>query len=294
MKTSTIPANSGVYLLPPRLQAGFEQAEKNKTERERSGQLNKINDRVSDVQLPLWDDSRRAMPNEYARSAIFTVRNKKIPRRTIVNQNIFVLGECTITYTGIELRAYDDELVWLEILNLAKAFELGSRVEFTYYQICKALDWPLNGGYYRKIHECLLRLKATAVALHNKRLGKGKAISFIGEYEWEDGTGKKLPKCRVCIPSDIQSLFAGHQFTEVEWGSYRTLSPIARRLYDYAASHKKPYALRLETVREMCASDSVNRIRRWEEQVIAALNELIACDLICNGDVRLGLVFISR
>lgn len=282
------------YPLPPLVREKAERAAKNISERKRSDPLRQLNIRADFGQLPLWSDSRRAMPNEYARSAIFTVRNKRVPRRTLVNQSIFVVGDCAITYTGIELRAYDDELVWLEILNLAKVSRLGAWVEFTHYQVCKALGWPINGSYYRKIHECLLRLKATAVAVHNKRLGKGRAISFIDAYEWENATGQKLKKCRVCIPSDMHALFAGHQFTEVEWSAYRKLSPVARRLYDYAASHKKPHALRLETVRDMCASDSVNRIRKWMEQVIFALDELKDCGLICDGEVRIELVSIVR
>lgn len=277
----------GGFPLPPRMRAAAERAATTCIERER--QI-----RPETAQLPLWDDSRRAMPNEYARSAIFTVRNKRVPRRSFSNHSIFVVGECVITYTGVELRAYDDELVWLEIIHLAKEFPLGGWIEFTPYQICRALGWPTNGAYYRKVHECMLRLKATAVALHNKRLGKGKAISFVEAYEWEDVAGQRLPKSRVQIPPDMQALFAGHQFTEVEWSEYRKLSPVARRLYDYTASHKKPHPLRLGTVRDMCASDCDNRERRWKEQVINALNELVASRLIQYGEIRGELVFLVR
>lgn len=246
------------------------------------------------VQLPLWNDSRRAIPNEYARSAIFTVRNKKRERRTITNQNVFVVGECVIRYTGIELRAYDDELVWLEVLNLAKPFPLGEWIQFSCYQICAVLGWSKSKFYYQKIHECLLRLKATAVSIENRRLGKGKAISLIEDYEWVDSTGSRLPKCRVKIHRDMRDLFAGHHFTELEWGAYIKLSPVARRIYDYASSHRNPYPLRLDTVRSMCGSDSCNRARRWMEQVKNALSELKGWQLIKDGEIRVGRVFIQR
>ena len=246
------------------------------------------------AKLPVWDESRRAMPNEYARSAIFTVRNKKVARRTITNQDVFVVGDSVVRYTGIELRAYDDELVWLEVLNLAKNFPLGEWIQFSVYQICKALGWSKSKFYYKKIHECLLRLKATAVSIENSRLGKGKAIAFIEDYEWEDSSGAKLPKCRVRIHQNMSDLFGGHHFTELEWEAYIGLSPIARRIYDYAASHRIPYSLRLETVGKMCGSDSSNRVRRWREQVNKALEELKSKHLIKGGEVRIGLVFIQR
>src|SRR5208283_1700705 len=66
---------------------------------------------VLPAQLPLWPCNVRAMPNEICRSAIFTVRNSHAPRVTIQNKPIFVVGNGKITYTGIELRAEDDELV---------------------------------------------------------------------------------------------------------------------------------------------------------------------------------------
>lgn len=246
------------------------------------------------LQLPLWSDARRALPNEYARSAIFTVRNKKVERRTITNKNVFVVGDCVVRYTGIELRAYDDELVWLEVLNLAKNFPLGEWIQFSCYQVCTALGWSTSKFYYQKVHECLLRLKATAVSIENKRLGKGKAIAFIEDYEWEDATGNRLPKWRIRIHQNMSALFGGHHFTELEWDAYKKLNPVARRIYDYVASHRTPNPLRLDTVRNMCGSESVSRARRWKEQVNQALDELKGRHLIQEGEIRMGLVFFQR
>ena len=83
------------------------------------------------IRLPAWPDEARAMPNEVCRSAIFTVRHRGKKRDPLVNQAIFMLGDGVITYTGIELRAEDDELVWQQILNRAKRGPLGQWIEFT-------------------------------------------------------------------------------------------------------------------------------------------------------------------
>lgn len=283
---------------PPRLRAKIEVARQHLVERD--AQLiehcqPESRHRIEVVQLPPWNDARRAMPNEYARSAIFTVRNKKVPRRSFTNQAIFVVGDGEITYTGIELRAYDDELVWLEILNLAKEYTLGKWIEFTPYQICKALDWATNGFHYKKVHECLLRLKSSAVALHNKQIGQGKAISFIEAYEWQDAALNRLPRCRIMIHPTMQTLFAGNKFTEVEWKAYRKLSPVARRLYDYSASHKRPYALRLDTIRNMCGSDCTSREgNRWAQIINDALAEMGSSGLLACGYIHRSLVHFKR
>ncbi|TOK52145.1 transcriptional regulator, partial [Vibrio parahaemolyticus] len=72
---------------------------------------------IKDAQLSLfdiapWGDHMRALPNDYARSALFTVRNKRVPRLALQSEPIYSIGDdVNITYTGVELRAEDDELV---------------------------------------------------------------------------------------------------------------------------------------------------------------------------------------
>ena len=64
-----------------------------------------------------WPDSMRAIPNDYARSALFTVKNKRQPRESYQRKEIYhVNKDVRITYTGLELRADDDELVWQQVL----------------------------------------------------------------------------------------------------------------------------------------------------------------------------------
>ena len=60
----------------------------------------------------------RHIPNDCARSSIFTARNKRSPWLSLMHQQLFHYNEhVSILYTGIELRAEDDEIIWLQILN---------------------------------------------------------------------------------------------------------------------------------------------------------------------------------
>lgn len=250
------------------------------------------------AQLPLWPDNVRAMPNDVCRSAVFTVRNSRTPRITIQNKPIYVVGDGMITYTGIELRAEDDELVWQQFLDIGKGYPIGSWFSFTPYQICVAIGWPTNGAYYRKVHDCLLRLKATAISVENKAsknsAGKGKAVSMVEGYEWDTNEKGNRTRLRLKISPGMDKLFAGSQFTHLEWIAYRDLTPIARRLFDYAASHLRPYPLKLETAREMCRSDSMI-IRRWRQQVKEACKVLEASGLLKRAYVSPNdLVFFER
>lgn len=235
------------------------------------------------AQLPLWPCNVRAMPNDICRSAVFTVRNSRVPRASIQNKQIYVVGDGMITYTGIELRAEDDELVWQQILDIGKEHLLGTWIKFTPYQICMALGWSTNGHYYNKVHECLLRLKATAISIEIKvssnSAGKGKAVSMVRDYEWDTNEKGKRTRHRLKISPGMDKLFADRQYTHLEWIAYRDLTPIARRLYDYAASHLRPFPLKLETLRKMCESDSMIP-KRWRQQVKEACAILEASNLV--------------
>ena len=127
----------------------------------------------------------RHIPNDYARSSIFTARNKRAARRNFLHEKLFHYNEfVTILYTGIELRAEDDEIIWLQILNYGQRVPLRDSFEFSIKDLVSDVGWHKNGRYYDKARECISRLKANEVlALNSKAYGKSGAISLIQNYE---------------------------------------------------------------------------------------------------------------
>lgn len=245
------------------------------------------------MQLEIWPDDVREIPNDYARSAIFTVRNKTEPRASLQGALVFHVEKAVrITFTGIELRADDDELVWQQILDYAKRFPLGEPVEFNLHELCKDLNWSINGRNYDKARQSISRLKANEVKVENERIGRGVAISLIREYEFA-GDGAKGTKYRIWIHPNLIILFAGNTSTRIAWAQYRDLTPIARRLYDYFASHKSPFPLRLDTFYKMCAS-TCSSSRKWKSMVKAACAELEENHLVRKAWVHEECIFCER
>jgi hypothetical protein len=78
-------------------------------------------------------------------------------------------------------------------------------------------------------------------------------VSLIRRFRVLD-RGKRTSRCQVEIDAEMVVLFAGDHYTKFVWEKYRKLSPTARRMFDYFASHKEPYPLKLETFRLMCGS----------------------------------------
>lgn len=216
----------------------------------------------------------RHIPNDYARSSIFTARNKREPRRTLMHEKLFHYSEhVSILYTGIELRAEDDEIVWLQILKYGERVALGEPFDFSIKDLVNDVGWHKNGRYYDKARECISRLKANEVlALNTKAYGKSGAISLIQNYTASNDENGKPTHYRVWIDPNLIVLFAGNTFTSHSWDVYRQLSPVARRLADYIKSHKHPYPLTLEKFRQMCGSNDTN-LSSWRQTVKKACAE---------------------
>ena len=97
-----------------------------------------------------------------------------------MHEKLFHYNESvSILYTGIELRAEDDEIVWLQILKAIRTkCSSGEPFEFSIRCLVRDVNWSKNGRYYDKVRECISRLKANEIwALNTKAYGKSGAIS---------------------------------------------------------------------------------------------------------------------
>jgi hypothetical protein len=220
-------------------------------------------------------ENMRHIPNDYARSSIFTARNKREPRRTLMHEKLFHYNEhVSILYTGIELRAEDDEVVWLQILKYGEGVPLGEPFQFSVKDLVRDVNWSKNGRNYDRARECITRLKANEVlTLNKKAYGKSGAISLIQNYTAVNDAEGKPTQYRMWIDPNLIVLFAGNTFTSHAWEVYRDLSPVARRLADYIKSHQHPYPLAAEKFRQMCGSTDSNA-RSWRQTVKKACTEV--------------------
>ena len=237
----------------------------------------------------------RHIPNDYARSSLFTARNKREPRRTLLHEKLFHFNEhVSILYTGIELRAEDDEIVWLQILNYGQSVVLGEPFEFSIKDLVRDVNWSKNGRYYDKARECISRLKANEVlALNAKAYGRSGSVSLIQNYTAANDSEGKPTHYRVWIDPNLIVMFAGNTFTSHTWKLYRDLSPVARRLADYIESHKHPFPLALEKFREMCGSSNAS-LTSWRQTVKKACAEVEAATITVSAMLQDGFICCVR
>jgi hypothetical protein len=241
------------------------------------------------------NDTLRSIPNNFARSSLFTAKSSREPRATMMNKQLFHCGDnVVITFSGIELRSYDDELVWMQIITYAKSVSLGNSFDVSLTDLLRDIGWPRNGSYYEKARDCIIRLRANVIIVQNiSAFGKSGTMSLIQDFTSVNDNLGKPNQYRMTIHPNLICLFAGNTFTSHKWAVYRELSPIARRLADYAGSHKTPYPLDIEAFRKMCDSNNAN-MRSWKTRVISACREVQTNGIVISATVEKDKIIFNK
>lgn len=240
--------------------------------------LNQLQQRATQLdnplQLPLWHEEKRGVPNEVVRSALFNVRNRCVARREFKDEVIAVLsGDICITYSGTELRQ-DDMDVWMQLLHEARRQPLGQCVEIKPYEFLKDLRWSPTGYYYKKLREHLKRMKFTMLVVNSARLGREIGVSMIRKYECEGRDGEKLERWRIWIEPEVKALFGDVYYTRIDWQQrVKIKGNLAKHLHGVYSSHAQPYPYKVATILEGCGSD-MRELRNFRVSLREALEEL--------------------
>jgi hypothetical protein len=249
-------------------------------------------------QLPIWPEQSRAIPNALARSALFNVANvRKGARGHFKRATIAALKGITIDYSGEELRQ-DDEDAYLQILHCARVQDLGTEVRFTAHSMLTELGWTKNSASYKRLVDCLDRLKATSIAV-TVDLPTGRENytgSLIRSFRWREERGD-APMREWCIllEPEIVALFQPSSYSRVDWKLRLTLPPLAKWLHSFFHTHKNCFPLKVETLHRLTGSD-VKELRKFRYKLKLALQLLVDKGFFRSAqiDPRTDLVVVER
>lgn len=251
-------------------------------------------------QLPIWPSAVRGLPNPFARSALFTSGNIRAGARVDLKQKpIAALSGISITYTGEELRQ-DDEDVFMQILHIARMHTLGTEVRFTAYSMLSELGWSKNGDSYKRLSDCLIRLKATALAVTvdspEDSLRQNYTGSLIRSFRWqEEFTNAPLREWEILLEKQIVALFGSSNYTRVDWELRLQLSPMEKWLHSFYHTHANPYPYKVETLRELMGS-KIKELRMFRFKLKNALARLEEVGFFeaAKIDARTDMVLVTR
>lgn len=202
------------------------------------------------VQLPLWPDVVRCVPNGVLRSALFGAI-KKGPRAYLERHEIHSQEGVRIVYTGARLDQGDLD-VWETVLHIARLQALGDECRVTAYQLLKMLGKTDTGINRNTLERRLSRMKATGVDVGTDR------YSYEGSLIDEVYRDKKTREYVIRLNPKLSALFAADQFTQVDWAVRHALDgqPLAQWLHGYYASHAKPFPVNVETLLKLSGSEN--------------------------------------
>ena len=216
------------------------------------------------VQLPLWPEPVRAVPNGFLRSALFGAIAKG-RRRYINGEDLAAVDGVTIRYKGERLDQGDLD-VWESVLHAVRLQELGSQCRLTSYALLKLMGKTDTGKNRATLNKRITRLVASALTVKQGRYSYiGSLLSFAAKDE-------ETQEWVIELDAKLRPLFAADQFTQIDWAVRHELDgkPLAQWLHGFYASHAKPFPMKVETLLRLCGSES--ELRRYRQTLGEALD----------------------
>jgi hypothetical protein len=250
------------------------------------------------VQLPMWDDDLRGVPNCLARGALFTaIKSDGSKREFYRGKEIATLAGIDVSYRGEELRQ-DDYSVFLNILHFARHYDLGRPIPFTAYQMLKELGWSINTDEYGHLRECCERLLATSITVALPKMGgsQGFSGSLIQSFAWKDDGGKQLSRWQVMLEPRIAALFIDPLLSLMNPAERKAIggrSPLAQWLHSFLCTHQKPFAISVEKYYELSGSRTAN-MADFRARLKLAFLKLVNVGFLESFDFRNDVVHVVR
>lgn len=243
------------------------------------------------VQLPLWPEPVRAVPNGFLRSALFGAIAKG-RRRYINGEDLAAVDGVTIRYKGERLDQGDLD-VWESVLHAVRLQELGSQCRVTSYALLKLMGKTDTGKNRATLQTRIERLVANAVTVKQGR------YTYIGGLIRFAAKDEETQEWVIELDAKLRPLFAADQFTQVEWAVRHALDgkPLAQWLHGFYASHAKPFPMRMETLLKLAGSEDANP--RSAQQTLRKALDAVAEACAAHGEgfsyeIRGDLVHVEK
>ncbi len=204
------------------------------------------------VQLPLWPEPVRAVPNGFLRSALFGAIAKG-KRRYIDGEQLAALDGIEIRYTGQRLDQGDLD-VWESVLHAVRLQELGSQCRVTSYALLKLMGKTDTGKNRATLNKRITRLVASALTVKQGR------YTYIGGLIRFAAKDEETQEWVIELDEKLRPLFAADQFTQVEWAVRHALDgqQLAQWLHGFYATHAKPFPMKAETLLKLSGGENAD------------------------------------
>ncbi|MGZ8245243.1 plasmid replication initiator TrfA [Methylomagnum sp.] len=238
------------------------------------------------IQLPLWPEPVRAMPNPVLRSALFPAIQSKA-RRFLNDELISAVQGVEIRFKGEQLNQEDLE-VCAHVYHLGRTHPLGNVCHFTANGFLKALGRSTGKSQHVQLHQSLRRLQQPLEI----KIGRFRYFgALIMEGVKDDETRHYL----ITLNPKLAGLFA-QGWTGLDWQHRQKLrgKPLALWLHGFYTSHAEPYPYKVETLRDLCGSQE-KTLFAFRQKLRRALQELENIGFLSSWEIDAAdLVRVSQ
>lgn len=224
-------------------------------------------ERPLEVQLPLWAEVCRGVPNSVLRSALFGVVRRG-PRSFQQRVHKASAEGVKIIHTGPQLDQADLD-VWEQALQLARTGGLGCRIQFTASQFLKSIGRDNGKSQHEWLKGAFARLASSVVEIKDgHRAYFGPILHHGGR---DDHTGRYV----IEMNPKIIELYGLDGWSSVEFGQRMALKkqPLSQWLHGYYSSHAKPFPVKVETLHRLCGSQN-SALKGFKQELKSALKKL--------------------
>lgn len=227
-------------------------------------------DSPSQMLLPFWTDTVRAVPKAAVYSALFAplMRGK---RDQVKRREMSAIGQYQLIYTGERLDQTDlDVFLWLLHQNRTKSAD--RPIEFSANAMLRELGLTKSGGNRYTLLQTLTRLQACSVEVKFGKLAYSGAL--VSELYRDDEA--KVYKARLnpklaglMDPQD----FGG--YAQVHWAQRRKLGTkgLARWLHAFVSNMSRPLTFAVDALHDL-AGGQYSRMRDFRAKLDRAAKDV--------------------
>ncbi len=248
--------------------------------------IDEVQKKASVVQLPLWPESARGVPNSVLRGALFAAIQGK-NRQALKRAELAAPKGMQIRFTGWQLDQSDLD-VWEQCLHLARQHPLGTRCDFTAHAFLKALGRKTGKSDYEWLKDVFARLAGAVVEITHDNKAYFGALIEGGVRDETSGL------YRIEINSNLAKLYSAG-WTATDWEQRQALrgKPLALWLHGYYFTHADPYPVKVEMLRKLCGSRT-KELWKYKQNLKNAHDDLQAVGAINGYAIEGDLVSIDR
>lgn len=253
-------------------------------------------ERLTLKQIPLWPEPELGAPNDLIRCALFTAAKPKSKAYQ---------GDVVASQSGFTVRRWGPHLdqshldVFLGVMQLARGHdgdELGSinsKVQFTTRGLLKLIGRSHGSTDRKWLHNALMALSSTTLDIRDDKGGKAFFGSLLPWGANEDDGPDSRNYILQLNPYFLRMYERG--YTRISWEHRNALrgKPLAQWMLMYFSSHKNPFPVTDEFLREKSGSASAS-LRSFRQKVKEGLEAVKAAGAVKDFQVVDGKFLVTH